>query len=50
MTLVALLFSDGKTIMQKQNALIGALVADAAALGMHWLYDHVRTELLKPAR
>ena len=25
--------------MHKQNALAGALIADAAALGLHWLYD-----------
>ncbi len=25
--------------IRKQNAILGALVADAASLGMHWLYD-----------
>jgi len=25
-----------------QNAIIGALVADAATMGLHWLYDQAR--------
>jgi len=28
--------------LRKQNAIIGALVADAASLGLHWLYDAER--------
>ena len=34
--------SQNNIEMRKQNAIIGALVADAASLGLHWLYDAER--------
>ena len=42
-------FPDGQTAMQKRNALLGALVADAATLGLHWLYDHARLSRIAAA-
>jgi|GEM_PF-5924141 len=36
--------SQNNINIRKQNAVIGALVADAASLGFHWLYDAKRSE------
>jgi len=33
--------------MKKLDALSGALVADAAAMGLHWLYDHSQLQALQ---
>jgi len=33
--------------MERHNALLGALVADAAAMGLHWLYDQEQIKLIE---
>ncbi len=37
-----------RTMNRKQLAVVGALVADAASLGFHWLYDQARIKSLEP--
>lgn len=34
-------------MINKKDALIGALVADAASLGLHWLYDQEQIQLIE---
>lgn len=36
-----------ETLMERNNALVGALVADAASMGMHWLYDQEQIKLIE---
>ena len=33
--------------MERNDALVGALVADAAAMGLHWLYDQEQIKLIE---
>ena len=33
--------------MNRHDALLGALVADAASLGLHWLYDQDHIKLIE---
>lgn len=36
-----------KAKIQRRNALVGALVADAASMGLHWMYDQEHIKMLE---